>query len=140
MTNLYDFSSSSNYRRLIQRLDALLFVLRDCVGDVCREPWKKIHSDGNVKSLSDALNEEYDNVYEGTQRLVIYECLDYYDPKNEGTVSVGNKREGQLVLQGEGDVLFSSDWKRTSSVVRGKTKQTAFHLDVQVRGGIEDYG
>ncbi|KAI0514418.1 alkaline-phosphatase-like protein [Xylaria bambusicola] len=48
---------------VVSRLDALLFVLKSCKGDTCREPWKQLHPAGNVETLADALRTGYDEFY-----------------------------------------------------------------------------
>lgn len=48
---------------VIHRLDALVLVLKTCVADECRWPWKQLHSNGKVKTLTDALDEKYDKFY-----------------------------------------------------------------------------
>ena len=48
---------------VIHRLDALVLILKTCVADVCCEPWKELHPNGNVKTLAHALHEKYDDLY-----------------------------------------------------------------------------
>lgn len=49
--------------KLIDRLDALLVVLKRCRGDACRLPWQQLFPQGRVKSLHDALNPKYDEYF-----------------------------------------------------------------------------
>ena len=66
-------SSSSGYKprerqleepqrlhQLINRLDALLMVLKTCRGRQCTHPWETLFPHGDVKILSDALDHRYD--------------------------------------------------------------------------------
>ncbi|KAI7826154.1 alkaline-phosphatase-like protein [Gamsiella multidivaricata] len=84
---------------LLNRLDALLNVLRTCKGPTCRDPWSVIHAqkseeDTNkkdkdhhksVKSLKDALNKKYDQFYANLPKFSFKDCLQYYLTENEGT-------------------------------------------------------
>ncbi|KAF9978934.1 hypothetical protein BGZ73_008439 [Actinomortierella ambigua] len=87
---------------LIDRLDALLNVLRTCKGKTCRDPWSVLHSgkehgtkDENrhghaggkkVRSLKDALSKSYDKYYASLPRFAFKDCRNYYDSSNEVTV------------------------------------------------------
>ncbi|KAI8882863.1 alkaline phosphatase-like protein [Backusella circina FSU 941] len=43
--------------QLVNRLDALLVVLKTCRAETCRDPWRVLHpNDENVKTLADALD------------------------------------------------------------------------------------
>ncbi|ORY39353.1 Arylsulphatase [Rhizoclosmatium globosum] len=79
LKNVYKSSSIA----LVNRLDALLVVLKDCVGKECQSPWTKLHPDGSVKRFGQALDAKYDAVYQKTERLVISECLNGFYPENE---------------------------------------------------------
>ncbi|KAI9349519.1 arylsulfatase-like protein [Obelidium mucronatum] len=68
---------------LLNRLDALVVVLKDCAGKECSSPWNNLHPAGNVKNLGDALNREFDAFYKTTKRLKIKECLNGFYPANE---------------------------------------------------------
>lgn len=53
--NLYDGANV----QLVNRLDALLVVLKSCRAETCRDPWSVLHpNDDSVKTLKDALNEQ----------------------------------------------------------------------------------
>ncbi|GAA5891490.1 hypothetical protein JCM6882_004489 [Rhodosporidiobolus microsporus] len=71
---LHSHSPLSFTGRLHARLDALLLVLKNCVGDVCRDPWATVFPEGGVKGLSDALNEEYDQYFEELPRVRYSHC------------------------------------------------------------------
>ncbi|KAJ3043617.1 hypothetical protein HDV00_004718 [Rhizophlyctis rosea] len=141
--NLYPHTHLSKTHpttKLIQRLDALLSVLHDCTGETCRKPWRKIHPDGSVKSLADALDRELDTFYASGDagRLVIEECLDHYERGNEKVV------RGVLKVQSLDDVDLRMDevWtkKQRSTVQRGgRRKEFGAHVDVEDKTSIEDY-
>ncbi|KAI1298327.1 hypothetical protein EDD11_006793 [Mortierella claussenii] len=92
---------------LLNRLDALLNVLRTCKGVTCRDPWAVIHGNDKkqqqhienhhhhpnpnheqptlVKSLKDALHHEYDAFYASLPKFAFKNCLQYYLTTNEIT-------------------------------------------------------
>ena len=49
---------------IISRVDSLLMVLKSCKAESCRKPWDSLHKDGNVKSLEEALDINFDAFYE----------------------------------------------------------------------------
>ncbi|KAI4636773.1 hypothetical protein J4E93_010998 [Alternaria ventricosa] len=70
-------SSISSYPilPLTARLDALLLTLKRCKGRVCTRPWEKLHPEGNVRNLKDAMHERYDVFYLEKQKKVSFdEC------------------------------------------------------------------
>lgn len=54
---------------LVQRLDAVVLVLKTCIGDQCRWPWKQLHPNGQVNTLTDALDPQYDSFYAHTYKV-----------------------------------------------------------------------
>lgn len=80
MNNVY---SGANVQ-LVNRLDALLVVLKSCRAETCRDPWRVLHpTDTSVKILEDALNKIYDTHYAQFKKVQYEECIDYYDAVNE---------------------------------------------------------
>ncbi|KAF9103479.1 hypothetical protein BGX27_010558 [Mortierella sp. AM989] len=91
----------------LNRLDALLNVLRTCKGPTCRDPWSVIHSKKNenknkgtnhhghhengVRSLKDALNKKYDPFYANLPKFSFKNCLPYYLTDNEITTPKHNE-------------------------------------------------
>ncbi|SCV67034.1 BQ2448_5680 [Microbotryum intermedium] len=67
-------SPSLKLRNLRPRLDALLLVLKTCVGDVCKRPWKEIFPDGNVTSLKEALNADFDQYFHELPKVTYSRC------------------------------------------------------------------
>ncbi|KAL2840171.1 Six-hairpin glycosidase-like protein [Aspergillus pseudoustus] len=90
---LYDLNSdpyqinniyTSVPRALLNRLDALLLVLKSCAGSTCIKPWAELHPDGAVESLGDALGPEYDAYYESLPKVSYLVCEDGYIVAAEG--------------------------------------------------------
>ncbi|KAI0599225.1 alkaline-phosphatase-like protein [Biscogniauxia sp. FL1348] len=72
-------------RRLVQRLDALLFVLKSCKAETCIRPWEALHPAGNVESLREALSPRFDAFYEEeTGRIRFERCEMGYILEAEG--------------------------------------------------------
>lgn len=61
---------------VIDRLDALLLVLKSCKGRTCIKPWEVLHPDGSVQNLLDALRAQYDGFYHD-QPKVSYDRCEY---------------------------------------------------------------
>lgn len=81
-------------------------VTKSCQGHTCTDPWSVIHPNGNVKTLKDALQQEFDAFYtsevankvsfekcelgyilesEGPQEAIIFdERRNYWDPAMTG--------------------------------------------------------
>ncbi|KAL2809390.1 alkaline-phosphatase-like protein [Aspergillus granulosus] len=71
MHNIYTKASQN----LLDRLDGLLLVLKSCGGRTCIEPWKQLHPDGSVRTLSEALNPKYDLFYDGLPKVEYDYCV-----------------------------------------------------------------
>lgn len=81
LNNLFLASKSSpttllgkDVNLVIHRLDALLMVLKSCTGETCAEPWKVLHPQGDVASLSDALTVHFDAFYEEQVKVSFNRC------------------------------------------------------------------
>lgn len=71
--------------KLVARLDTLLFVLKSCKGEVCRDPWAALHPLGNVQSLQEALSPRFDQFYQQDQQRVRFDrCEMGYIVESEG--------------------------------------------------------
>ncbi|KAI9493124.1 alkaline-phosphatase-like protein [Zychaea mexicana] len=78
------YGSSEATTELIDRLDALLSVLKTCHDRTCRDPWRLLHpSNNDVQTLADALDEKYDVFYRRMPKVSYKECLSFYLPLNE---------------------------------------------------------
>ncbi|KAJ6151757.1 hypothetical protein N7470_006885 [Penicillium chermesinum] len=92
-TDITRISARSTYlgRHLsdtVARLDALLMVLKTCVGVECTKPWLQLHPQGDVNTLRDALNEDYDDFYRSQQKVSFTACKQGYIVEYEGPASV----------------------------------------------------
>lgn len=79
---------------VISRLDALMMVLKSCKGENCIEPWKVLHPQGDVKSLSDALKVKFDAFYEEQTRVSFNRCENGYIIDVEGPQEPYQYRQG----------------------------------------------
>ncbi|KAJ5104419.1 hypothetical protein NUU61_001766 [Penicillium alfredii] len=70
--------------KVMNRLNALILVLKSCTGDACREPWKQLHPGGNVKNLADALNPSFDQFYARQPKVSFSSCKTGYLISEEG--------------------------------------------------------
>jgi N-acetylglucosamine-6-sulfatase len=69
---------------VIDRLDALLLVLKSCKGATCTDPWKVLHPHGDVDSLSVALKPKYDRFYKAQPKVSFTKCEMGYIAESEG--------------------------------------------------------
>ncbi|KAL4923800.1 Six-hairpin glycosidase-like protein [Aspergillus undulatus] len=76
---------STTPQKFINRLDALLLVLKSCAGTSCIKPWDELHPDGSVQTLSDALDAQYDASYKGLPKVEYGVCADGYLVALEGS-------------------------------------------------------
>ena len=78
-------SGSITVGRMLQRLDALLLLLKDCKGRQCTHPWESYFPSGEVQNLDQALNPEYDGFLARIVANVDFEeCTRGYIPELEG--------------------------------------------------------
>lgn len=71
--------------QMMQRLDALLLLLKDCKGRQCTHPWESYFPAGEVKSLAQALNYKYDDFFaRAVASVALDECTKGYIPELEG--------------------------------------------------------
>lgn len=81
--------------RVVDRLDALLMVLKTCKASACTHPWKVLHPTGDVTSLKEALHPDFDEFYEVQQQRVKFDkCEKGYILESEGPVDVRPYLEG----------------------------------------------
>ncbi|KAK7034486.1 hypothetical protein VNI00_012333 [Paramarasmius palmivorus] len=74
LVNLAFDITSGDTNRVISRLNALMIVLKTCVGDVCRNPWDAIFTLGEAANLEEALDEKYDSYFDSLPRFRYREC------------------------------------------------------------------
>lgn len=83
--------------KIIPRLDALLMVLKSCIGSECIKPWDTLHPDGLVSSLRDALDNKYDEFYESQPKVSFDRCVYGYEIDAEGPQHALAFRDGYSV-------------------------------------------
>lgn len=69
---------------VVDRLDALMLVMKSCQGQACVDPWRRIHPRGDVTSLADALAPRFDVFYERQPKVAFTSCELGYFPETEG--------------------------------------------------------
>lgn len=77
---------AGSHKRIEDRLNALLMVTKSCEQGSCRDPWSLIvPPDGaRLTSLTQALNDDYDDFFAGFARVSFNQCLAFQDASNEG--------------------------------------------------------
>ncbi|KAM0353013.1 hypothetical protein ACHAPU_001899 [Fusarium lateritium] len=81
-------------RQVLNRLDALMLVLKSCKGNTCIEPWKTLHPKDDVVNLKDALRKEFDGFYEEQVKVRFDRCEAGYLIHAEGPQVGYEYREG----------------------------------------------
>lgn len=92
LSDIRDISDVSETKSLLgrplnqvaARLDALMMVLKSCVGVECTDPWLQLHPRGNVKTLKAALNQMYDHFYQCQPKVAFSACKLGYMLEYEG--------------------------------------------------------
>ncbi|KAL7951525.1 alkaline-phosphatase-like protein [Trichoderma barbatum] len=70
--------------KIVDRLDALMMVVKSCRQQSCVRPWKSLHPLGEVQNLPDALATEYDDFYSEQVKVSFTNCEDGYIIASEG--------------------------------------------------------
>ncbi|KAI3601354.1 arylsulfatase [Moniliophthora roreri] len=79
--------ASPDYSRLASRLDALLVVLKTCVGDTCRNPWGAIFPAGEANGLIESLDARYDTYFDSLPKFGYRLCqFGYFEEDAAGQV------------------------------------------------------
>ncbi|KAF5608554.1 arylsulfatase [Fusarium subglutinans] len=81
-------------RQVLNRLDALMLVLKSCKGNTCIEPWKILHPEGGVTSLKDALQAKFNAFYKEQVKVRFDRCEYGYLIDAEGPQVGYEYREG----------------------------------------------
>ncbi|KAG4280419.1 arylsulfatase [Fusarium proliferatum] len=79
---------------VLNRLDALMLVLKSCKGNTCIEPWKILHPEGGVASLKDALQAKFNAFYKEQVKVRFDRCEYGYLIDAEGPQVGYEYREG----------------------------------------------
>ncbi|KAI8367634.1 arylsulfatase [Radiomyces spectabilis] len=127
--NIYDSAKP----QLLNRLDALLTVLKTCKAENCRDPWRVLHPhDASVKTLSDALHKKYDTYYTQFQKISFQECLVYQLSANElpllGQHFLANKTQGVVQKRDDESSLLQGLISHKSSVIPSPEHVDLFNL------------
>ncbi|KAF4957993.1 hypothetical protein FGADI_2823 [Fusarium gaditjirri] len=80
--------------QVLNRLDALMLVLKSCKGNTCIEPWKILHPEGGVTSLKDALRAKFNAFYKEQVKVRFDRCEYGYLIDAEGPQVGYEYREG----------------------------------------------
>ncbi|SMY28856.1 unnamed protein product [Zymoseptoria tritici ST99CH_1A5] len=72
--------------RLIPRLNTLLMVLKTCKQRQCTHPWSTVHPAGDIHSLRDTLDPQFDEFYAGQEEVAFGWCEKGYISEAEGAV------------------------------------------------------
>ena len=81
-------------QQVLNRLDALMLVLKSCKGETCIEPWKILHPEGDVTSLKDALKDKFNAFYQEQVKVRFDRCEAGYLVDAEGPQVGYEYREG----------------------------------------------
>ena len=84
----YNLLLSDHHQRLLHRLDALVLVLKTCVGETCHQPYKALFPDiastgEEIYSLSQALDPRFDGYFEGLPKVKYSKCVLGYQARLE---------------------------------------------------------
>ncbi len=83
------------FSHILNRLDALMMVLKSCKARECTHPWEVLHPAGNVRSLIEALEETFDAFYEEQPKVAFNTCQLGHLKNEEGPQNV-NAYEGPV--------------------------------------------
>lgn len=77
--------NSATVGQMLQRVDAMLLLLKDCKGRQCTHPWQSYFPAGEVSSLAQALDPRYDAFFaKAVASVDMEECTKGYIPELEG--------------------------------------------------------
>ncbi|GFP54831.1 arylsulfatase [Trichoderma asperellum] len=103
--------------RVVDRLDALMMVLKSCKEQSCTHPWKSLHPLGKVNNLLDALSSDYDDFYREQVKVSFTRCEGGYIVESEGPQdfhaleATGDFNGDNAVYDVPGQrVLINPDW------------------------------
>lgn len=89
-----------------------MMVLKSCKGLQCTQPWTELHPGGNVKTLTDALDAEYDTFYNAQPKVSFTSCELGYIISAEGPQEFNryNEVETEIKRDGREIFLYGDDW------------------------------
>lgn len=99
---------------VVDRLNALMVVLKSCRGDSCRNPWASLHPDEQgVDTLASALDTRFDGFYKDQPRVRFDGCELGYIRESEGPQNVyqhGSRVGGGWAGQADQAPMLRHDW------------------------------
>lgn len=93
----------------MSRLDSLLMVLKSCKAKSCHAPWSKLHPEGGIKTLRDALHGDFDVFYKEQPKVSYSSCELGYLIDAEGPQHVNVWDEVQQAVPGGRQQSFKYD-------------------------------
>lgn len=72
------------FENIVDRLDALMMVLKSCKGNNCVDPCSVLHPHGDIKTLKDALSSHFDAFYDDQPKVSFDSCELGYIREAEG--------------------------------------------------------
>lgn len=123
LENYFDSSASSareaytlfgrSFKHIVNRLDALMMVLKSCKGIECVQPWDVLHPHGDIKTLKDALAVDFDVFYQEQPKVSFERCelgylKDVEGPQNPNIWS--DKEKSELKRQVPGGYEGRGHW------------------------------
>ncbi|KAH8660228.1 alkaline-phosphatase-like protein [Xylariales sp. PMI_506] len=95
---------------VVQRLDALLMVLKSCKGRVCVDPWATLHPAGDVHTLVEAMSARFSRFYEEQIRVEYTRCEAGYIIDAEGPQVGYQYREAGSGSEEEAGMMMMPMW------------------------------
>lgn len=92
LINLFDDEDAASvyslsgrpFGQIVNRLDALMMVLKSCRGESCIKPWKVLHPEGDIATLKDAMSQTFDTFYKTQPKVEFTSCELGYMIEAEG--------------------------------------------------------
>ncbi|KAL7938806.1 alkaline-phosphatase-like protein [Trichoderma chlorosporum] len=103
-------------KNVVDRLDALMMVLKSCKQQSCSHPWKSLHPSGDVQNFYDALSAGYDEFYSEQVKVSFTSCEGGYIVESEGPQSFYTYQPGEGYADGvvydalDQRVLVNPNW------------------------------
>lgn len=99
---------------VVDRLDALMMVLKSCKGKSCIDPWRALHPHGDVESLTRALSQRFDAFYQRQPKVSFTKCELGYIKEAEGPQDafVYDAAIDDIYTQPQGQqpLIYDPDW------------------------------
>lgn len=100
-----------SFKHIVDRLDAVMMVLKSCKGQACVDPWGVLHPNSNIKTLKHALAHHYDAFYEDQPKVSFDSCELGYIREIEGPQSPNIYRESERSeLKRQPSFVYQGHW------------------------------